>query len=108
MSARKPPLFDGAIARTCTRRLGDRDCGKDAVRHVIWDEEMENGFTCAEHVSELGTVWAFFAAHDVGPDCAMPGALFFIDENVCRCPDELIAAAEEPMLVAAARGGDAT
>lgn len=89
MSARRPPLFDGAIARTCTRRLGDHDCGKPPARHVIWDETMENGFCCEEHVAELGTVWTFLAAHPVGPDCAMPGSKFFPDENVCRCDDEL-------------------
>jgi hypothetical protein len=91
---RHPPLFGPAIARTCTRWLGDHDCGKDAVFHVIWDEEMENGFTCSDHLDELGTVWAFVAAHKVGSDCAMPGALFFPDENVCRCEGELEPAEE--------------
>lgn len=86
---RRPPLLDGAIARDCGRWLVDHHCGKPAVRHVIWDETLENGFVCEEHLSELDTLWTFFAAHEVGPDCGMPGSLFFVDENVCRCPDEL-------------------
>jgi hypothetical protein len=93
MTPRKPPILDYAIARNCTRWLGDHPCGQPAVRHVIWDEEMENGFVCDEHLPELGVVWTFFAAHEVGPDCAMPGSLFFIEENACRCPDELEPAA---------------
>jgi hypothetical protein len=94
MKPRKPPFFDGAIARTCTRRLGNHDCGKEPVRHVIWDEECENGFVCQTHLAELGTVWAFLAAHEVGPDCAMPGSMFFFEENVCRCEGDLEPAAE--------------
>ena len=91
---RKPPLFGPAIARTCTRWLKDHDCGKPAVRHVIWDERWENGFVCEEHLAELGTVWVFLAAHPVGPDCSMPGAMFFSEENVCRCEGDLEPAAE--------------
>lgn len=87
-----PPLLGPAIARTCTRWLAGRACGEPAVRHVIWDDEMENGFVCDHHLAELGAVWSFCWAHEVGPDCAMPGSLFVIEENVCRCPDELVAA----------------
>jgi hypothetical protein len=90
-----PPILGPAIARNCTRWLGDHPCSKPAVRHVIWDETMENGFVCQEHLGELGTRWTFLAAHEVGPDCAMPGALFFEEENACRCPDELLSAPEE-------------
>lgn len=89
MTPRKPPILGYAIARNCTRSLRGHICGKPAVRHVIWDEEMENGFVCEEHLSELGTAWTFYAAHEVGSDCAMPGSCFFIEENVCRCPDTL-------------------
>ena len=92
---RRPPLLDGALARNCTRWLGDHNCGKDAVRHVLWDETMENGFVCSEHLAEIGPVWTYFALHEVGADCAMPGSLFFEELNVCRCPDELVAAPEE-------------
>lgn len=91
---RHPPLFGPAIARTCTRSLGDHDCGKDAYRHVIWDEEMENGFVCREHLDELGRLWSFFAVHEVGADCAMPGAMFFLEENVCQCEGGLEPALE--------------
>src|SRR5438132_12402968 len=86
---RKPPFLGYAIARVCTRWLGDHNCGKDAVRHVIWDEAMENGFVCDEHLRELGTAWTYIAAHEVGPDCAMPGSMFFFEENVCRCEGEI-------------------
>lgn len=87
MNPRTPPFFGFPANRGCSRWLGDHDCGKDAVRHVIWTETMENGFVCLDHVRELGTLWAFIAAHEVGPDCGMPGSVFYIDENVCRCDD---------------------
>lgn len=95
-AARTPPIIADhfPVARNCTRWLGDHDCGKEAVKHVIWDATMENGFVCVEHLRELGSRWAYLAAHPVGPDCAMPGSLFFEDKNVCRCPDELVAAPE--------------
>jgi len=91
-----PPIIADhfPVARTCTRWLGDHDCGKSAVRHVIWDETMENSFVCEEHLREVGTVWRFLAMHEVGPDCALPGSEFWIEENVCRCPDELVPAPE--------------
>ncbi len=102
MSApRHPPILDYAIARNCTRWLGDHNCGASAVRHVIWDEEMENGFVCEEHLSEIGVLWTCFAMHDVGPDCAMPGSQFFFEENVCRCPDQLEPADEVEAAVVA-------
>lgn len=94
MRPRRPPLFGHPVARQCTRWLGDHNCGKPAARHVIWNDEMENSFVCQEHLGELGTVWSFLLAHEVGPDCAMPGSMVFFDENVCRCPDELVAAPE--------------
>jgi hypothetical protein len=76
-----------------------RNCGESAVRHVIWDESMENGFVCAGHLPEIGTVWSYFAIHEVGPDCAMPGSLYVQEENTCRCPDELVAAPIEEVEV---------
>lgn len=91
----QPPLYEVSHGgRRCTRWLGEHDCGKPSVRHVIWDETMENGFVCAEHLSEVGPVWKFFSMHEVGPDCAMPGSFFVEEENTCRCADELVAAPE--------------
>lgn len=105
-----PPLLplevSRPLTRDCTRWLGDRNCGKPAVRHVIWDAEMENSFVCDEHLAEVGKVWAFYARHEVGPDCAMPGSEFFEEENVCRCPDELVAAPE--LLAVASPGKEQT
>jgi hypothetical protein len=93
---RRPPIIRDhfPIARTCTRWLNDHDCGKEAVGHVIWDSTMENGFVCAEHLKELGAIWEYLAVHLVGPDCGMPGSFFFEEENVCRCPNELLPAEE--------------
>lgn len=95
MKPQHPPLLGPAIARTCTRWLDGRPCGDPAVRHVIWDAEMENGFVCEEHQAELGAVWSYCWRHPVGADCGMPGSLFIIAENVCRCPDELVAAPDD-------------
>lgn len=86
---RKPPLFGEAPSRFCTRWLGDRNCGKPPVMHVLWDAEMENGMVCATHVHELGSAWAYLQTHELGPDCGMPNSHWFFDENVCRCVDDL-------------------
>jgi hypothetical protein len=86
----KPPLLgESRSGRACTRWLGDRDCGKPPVAHVIWDEEMENGLVCVEHLAEVGRVWSFWRIHPIGPDCIMPGSEYFVEENVCRCPGDL-------------------
>lgn len=89
----RPPLFGeppAETARRCSRWLGDRDCARPAVMHVLWDAEtMDNGFVCSDHVRELGSVWAFVQTHALQADCAMPGALWHFDENVCRCEDSL-------------------
>ena len=87
-----PPLFGLAPAGACSRWLGDRNCGETPVMHVVWDDTMENGFVCAEHVKELGARWSFLQAHEVGPDCGMPESRWFFEENVCRCTDEIGAA----------------
>jgi len=81
-----PPILGPAIARNCTRWLRDHNCGKPAVRHVIWDAELENGFVCDEHLDEIGTRWKCLAMHAVGPDCAMPGSLFFLEGLLVRRP----------------------
>lgn len=90
----KPPLFGEAPARLCTRWFDGRNCGAMPVMHVLWDAEtMENGVVCEEHVKELGARWAFVQAHDLGPDCGMPGANWHFEENTCRCEDSLEAEA---------------
>jgi hypothetical protein len=86
---RKPPLFDIAPQRLCSRWIGGRNCGELPVMHVLWDMEMENGMVCAEHVKELGSTWAFVQAHNLGPDCGMPDSRWHFEENVCRCAGDL-------------------
>lgn len=85
-----PPLFGEAVPRQCTRWIGGANCGKEPIVHVDWGEAA--GFVCEEHARELGTVWTFNQKHPVGRDCGMPGAYWYVEENVCRCDDELTAA----------------
>ena len=103
-----PPLGpDGEEERICHRFTGFRPdgswipCGLPAVAHVFWTEEnLENGYACAEHRDEIGLRWSYWRMHGLGADCGMPGALFYPDENVCRCeelPTTVETEAHEPV-----------
>ncbi len=89
-----PPLGpDGEEERICHRFSGHRPdgswiaCGKPAVAHIFWTEEnLENGYACAEHRDEAVACWSMWRMHKLGADCGMPGALFYPDENVCQVP----------------------
>jgi hypothetical protein len=88
---------DCPLERTCGRwtagTFGGEDeehCGKPARFHVIWSAEtMENSYTCLNHAREATERWRSDFYHEVGPCCGMPGARFFLDENVCRYEDGL-------------------
>ncbi len=66
----------------CTRVVGGPIekptslCLKDAVMHVFWDPDLENGFTCTEHSNEIQE-WSPYAVHtsDV-PPCGLTGSNF--------------------------------
>lgn len=102
MSGASPPFFDFVCPeRACSRAvdIDGRPCGKEPFLHVIWrdtPEGLEGGWVCVDHASELETRWKPLQVHEPGPDCGMPGALWFMDENICRCPDE-----DTPVLVEA-------
>lgn len=86
---RDPVLGKEVLPRVCGRRLGplteDRECGRPAVRHVIWDPEtMENGYSCEEHATEAVRDFDAYASHPLGDCCGMPGALFWWPDNECR------------------------
>jgi hypothetical protein len=70
-----PPLFGSAIARQCTRWLGDRNCAAAPVMHVAWvidDDGIEAGFVCASHVDELGSFWIYAQADPRGEHLPLP------------------------------------
>jgi hypothetical protein len=84
-----PPLFDEAPMRECSRWLGDgRHCGAEPFLHVIWTDDLENGLVCTGHAAELDSLWSFFAVHEVGDACGVPGSVFDETANVCRLPDD--------------------
>lgn len=60
----------------------------DAVVHLIWTPDGENGFACEDHRREALTRWCPYAVHELGPDCGMPDSRFIEEENTCRVPDE--------------------
>lgn len=83
MSDYLPPLFGSAPSLTCSRWIGDRNCGAPATWHVIWTAQLDNGLCCDEHMAEARRVWAFFAAHPHAIECDMPGTAFLAAENRC-------------------------
>lgn len=102
MGRRVPLGSDRTIERLCTRWVGgsfggedEVGCGKHAVAHIFWlgYGSLENSFACLEHVKDT-TRESIWKAHPMGPDCGMPGSLFFPDENVCRCDGQLEPAEE--------------
>lgn len=103
-----PPISDNEIAvlgRVCSRALtwpqkqGDPVCGKEPFLHVVWDDDMANGFVCVEHATELDAQgWIPVDQHEVGADCGMPGALWSFKDKRCYVPE----ANEESELVAEA------
>lgn len=103
-----PPFFDRIVPeRACSRAIttdGD-PCGAEAFLHIAWcdtPEGIESGYVCTEHARDAER-WPALVhngipqVHEIGPDCGMPGAQWFLDENVCRVPDEpeLVAARTE-------------
>ena len=77
--------------RTCNYSPADSpssDCGVDGTWHVMWNADAEVSFACDPHMAVARTRFVFVGAHPVGPDCGMPGALWDIEENRCRYPDE--------------------
>ena len=90
MSDFLPPFFEeGAPGGLCSRRLGDHNCGKLAVTHIIWTSDMENGLCCHEHDAEVLANWCFYARHLWQPTCSAPGALFYHDLKVCLLPGDI-------------------
>ena len=87
--------------RTCTYSPGNTpsaDCGTPATWHIMWNVEAEVSFACDPHMSAARRRFVFVGAHQLGPDCGMPGALWDLDQNRCLYPDEpaVEAAAREP------------
>lgn len=92
----RPPLSDKVVpgGRICSRDLNfphGVPCGKTPFLHVCW--QMDNagadcGFVCDQHTRELTERgWDGIQAHEIGPDCQMPGALWDFDANRCYVPD---------------------
>jgi len=52
-------------------------CLRDAVLHVFWDAELENGFVCADHLDDLER-WVPYSAHTSEvPPCGVTGSTFY-------------------------------
>ncbi|MET8113761.1 hypothetical protein [Streptomyces prasinus] len=76
----------------------DADCPADATWHIMWNTDGEVGLACDLHMAEARR-FVFVDSHRVGPDCAMPGTLWDLDNQRCVYPDEPTvesAAAEQP------------
>jgi hypothetical protein len=104
-----PPFFDHICPeRACSRAVDalGHPCGKEAFLHVAWHdtpEGIEGGWVCVDHAKDLHA-WSPLQVHEPGPDCGMPGSLWFPDENICRCP-EVEGDVEAVETIAAVAGG---
>ncbi len=100
----------------CTRvTAGEIDnptgfCLQDAVLHVFWDAELENGFTCSDHLDDIER-WKPYSTHaSEVPPCGLTGSSFhevrmedgtveswcILDEGDSAQSRELVAAALTP------------
>ena len=61
-------------------------CGVRATWHVMWDGELDNSFTCDEHMELIQRRWMYEDRHPVVADCGMPGALWKYKDKRCEFP----------------------
>lgn len=61
-------------------------CGQRATWHVMWDGDLDNSFTCDEHMGLIKRRWMYDDRHPVVADCGMPGALWLYKDNRCEFP----------------------
>ena len=80
-----PYLFNWtAPPLVCSRWMGDGGCGQPAEFHVIWDESLNNGMCCKEHMVEALDRWGVYAFHDYDPVCSIAGARYNHQRNRCE------------------------
>ncbi|MFJ3507835.1 hypothetical protein [Streptomyces luteogriseus] len=70
------------------------DCPNDATWHIMWTTDGDVGLSCTPHM-DVARRFVFVDSHRVGPDCAMPGALWDLDGKRCVYPDESTTALAE-------------
>ncbi|MFD5384262.1 hypothetical protein ACFWMG_04695 [Streptomyces sp. NPDC127074] len=61
-------------------------CGQVATWHVMWGGDLDNSFTCDEHMNLIQRRWMYDDRHPVVADCGMPGALWKYNDNRCQFP----------------------
>lgn len=78
-------------AQQCTYSPGDTpsaDCGAPATWHILWNVDCEVSLACDQHMTVVHSRYVFVDSHRIGPDCAMPGALWDTAAKRCLYPDE--------------------
>lgn len=95
------PVGQQLCAYSPTGREADY-CHKPATWHVMWDGDLDNSFTCDEHMELIQRRWMYDDRHPVVADCGMPGALWMYKLHCCEVPSESVGNA------AATRREDAT
>lgn len=63
-------------------------CNKPGTWHVMWDGDLDNSFTCDEHMELIKRRWMYDDRHPVVADCGMPGALWKYNDKRCEFPSE--------------------
>ncbi|RLL68141.1 hypothetical protein D7M15_16285 [Streptomyces sp. Z26] len=62
--------------------------------HVMWDAQLDNSVTCAEHMQLIQERWVYADRHPMTADCTMPGALWVYVNDKCYVPQTDLAAYE--------------
>jgi|tagenome__1003787_1003787.scaffolds.fasta_scaffold20983200_13 hypothetical protein len=62
-------------------------CHAPATWHVMWDGDLDNSFTCDQHMDLIQRRWMYDDRHPVVADCGMPGALWMYKLNRCEFPN---------------------
>jgi len=95
------PLGDNAgTARLCSAYLeddGEEMCRRPATHHIIWggEGELETSFACDAHVADAIAHYKTLGTHAPEAACAMPGACYVLDLNLCVPKEGLLSAIAE-------------
>lgn len=82
-----PTRKAGAPPLECSRLTLDGHCGLPAKWHIIWNEAIDNGLACDEHMDEIRQKWTYLAVHEYEMACSIWGAKFHSLLNRCIVED---------------------
>ena len=79
-----PTLGNLRSPMSCGYEVGG-PCQRDAVWHIFWTPDLENGAACDEHY-EASRRWAWYTAHRMNDVCVEgEGFLLFLKDGASTC-----------------------